>query len=379
MSWTAGWANLLGQVAGVASGGYSGAQIIANMVYVNNNYSMNAGEVLALYFIVLVLAGIVNTFAETLLTSLCYISVAWHIIGTTIIVVWMLSTTPTIQDSSFVASHYNNDTGFSSVSYVAFAGVLAAASTFTGYDTAAHVAEETTNSHNSTPIAMLGSVLNCLFLGLFLIIGMNYCIQDISKLTTGLSGNQQAYTVLWQETVGNRATIFFLAIVFVGIECSNCANLTSASRMVYSFARDGAVPFSSYFYSMDKYLCCPLRSIWFCVLFAFILGVPGLGDSAVLGALFSMTATGLYTSYMIPIFLRVTIGKELFQPAEFNLGKYSIPIHWFSGCWCIVMVICLCLPEVSPLSVSTLNYSPVVLALVVGFAWIWWFASARYW
>lgn len=35
-SWTAGWCNLLGQIAGVASGGYAGAQIICNMISLNS-------------------------------------------------------------------------------------------------------------------------------------------------------------------------------------------------------------------------------------------------------------------------------------------------------------------------------------------------------
>lgn len=34
-----------------------------------------------------------------------------------------------------------------------------------GYDTSAHVAEETSNSHMSTPLSMVGSVINCLLLG----------------------------------------------------------------------------------------------------------------------------------------------------------------------------------------------------------------------
>lgn len=45
-----------------------------------------------------------------------------------------------------------------------------------------------------------------------------------------------AYTVLWLQTVGGNLTLFFEIIVFVAIECSNCANLTSASRMVSNFA-----------------------------------------------------------------------------------------------------------------------------------------------
>lgn len=36
---------------------------------------------MGIYAMVLILAGIVNTYTETLLTTLCYISVAWHIIG----------------------------------------------------------------------------------------------------------------------------------------------------------------------------------------------------------------------------------------------------------------------------------------------------------
>ena len=91
-------------------------------------------------------------------------------------------------------------------------------SLYIGYDTASHVAEETKNSHNSTPKAMLGSVLNAFILGIILILGMNFCIQDISSLTDSNNGGE-AYTKLWQQTVGINATIFFLVITIVAIEC----------------------------------------------------------------------------------------------------------------------------------------------------------------
>lgn len=256
-SWTAGWCNLLGQVAGVASGGYSGAQIISNMIQLQSGYQLNGGELLLVYAFVLILAGIVNTFTEALLTKLCYISVAWHIVGTITIVIWMLVAAPKLQSADFVFFNFQNNTGETSKAYVVLIGTLFAASTFTGYDTAAHVAEETTDSHHSTPIGMLLSVVNCYVLGIILILGMNFAIQDLDALINA-SADQQAYTLLWQSIVGNSATLFFLVIVFVAIECSNCANLTSASRMVYAFARDKALPGSSYLYVMDKTCGCPL-------------------------------------------------------------------------------------------------------------------------
>lgn len=89
---------------------------------------------------------------------------------------------------------------------------------------------------------------------------------------------------------------------------------------VYSFARDGGLPYSKYMYNMNKELGCPLRAIWLCVVIAFILGLPGLINSSALSALFSLTATGLYSSYLIPILLRITVAKSTFKQAEFNLG-----------------------------------------------------------
>ena len=71
---------------------------------------------------------------------------------------------------------------------------------------------------------------------------------------------------------------------------------------------------------MNKELGCPLRAIWVCVVIAFILGLPGLINSSALSALFSLTATGLYSSYLIPILLRITVAKNTFKQAEFNLG-----------------------------------------------------------
>ena len=53
--------------------------------------------------------------------------------------------------------------------------------------------------------------------------------QDLPGLLAA-STTQQPYTALWQQTAGDRAAIAFNVFVLVAIECSNCANLTSASR-----------------------------------------------------------------------------------------------------------------------------------------------------
>eukprot|EP01038_Epipyxis_sp_PR26KG_P007533 gene7533-10266_t len=338
-AWTSGWCNLIGQIAGVASGGYAGAEIIGDIISIQYDYELSAGHTQAIF-----------------LAVLC---------------------TQTVQPASFIVGKFVNKTGFHSIAYCGLIGVLAAASTFTGYDTAAHVAEETTHSHQSTPRAMMFSLANCLILGLLMIIGMNSCISDIDSLIDP-NNTQQAYSILWQQVVGKDVTVFFLIIVLVGIECSNCANLTSASRMIYSFARDGAL--FRYFYNMNHDWECPLRSIWLVVIISFLMGLPGLVNDSALSALFSLTATGLYCSYLIPILLRITVSRDSFAPAEFNLGKWSVLIGYISVLWCSMMIVLLCLPTTGPVVTGVnMNYSPLVLGGTLSFSWIWWQVSAKYW
>ena len=213
---------------------------------------------------------------------------------------------------------------------------------------------------------------------------MNYCITDLDSILPNITDDlavegHEAYTLLWLQTVGESTTIFFLFVVLIAIEFSNCANLTSAARMVYSFSRDGALPGSEIWYHVDPYTQSPARSIWFSIIVAFVLCLPGLWNSEALAALFSLTATGLYLSYMIPIILRVTVSRDTFQPAEFNLGDYSIAFGWYGVFWGIFMLIVLSLPPTYPVTVDSFNYSPIVLALVVAYALISWFCSAKYW
>ena len=139
------------------------------------------------------------------------------------------------------------------------------------------------------------------------------------------------------------------------------------------------MPFSGFWYNMNTTVGGPVRSIWLAVALAFILGIPGLTNPTVLGALFSLTATGLYTSYMIPILLRITVSRRTFVPAEFSLGKYSLPMGIVSVVWCWFMVIVLCLPQDAPITINNMNYSPIALGIVLSLAFLSWMLSARKW
>ena len=79
-----------------------GALIVADIILVTYGYAVSNLQILGLYAIILIIAGVVNSFAETALTALCYISVAWQTLGVLVIVIWMVVCTPKLQSMSFV-------------------------------------------------------------------------------------------------------------------------------------------------------------------------------------------------------------------------------------------------------------------------------------
>ena len=58
------------------------------------------------------------------------------------------------------------------------------------------------------------------------------------------------------------------------------ASITSNSRMLYAFSRDGAVPGSRWWHHINPHTKTPVNAVWLSVVVAFLLGLPVL-DSAV--------------------------------------------------------------------------------------------------
>jgi amino acid transporter len=92
---------------------------------------------------------------------------------------------------------------------------------------------------------------------------------------------------------------------------------------------------------------------------------------------------GLYIAYVIPTFLRLRAGDS-FQPGRWNLGRWSRPVGTIAVVWVVFICIVLMMPQFSPggaglKTIDALNYAPIAVAIVIGFASIYWVLSARKW
>jgi amino acid transporter len=74
-------------------------------------------------------------------------------------------------------------------------------------------------------------------------------------------------------------------------------SVTSNSRMMYAFSRDGAIPGSSFFAKVSTGWKSPIRTVWLACFLSFCLGLPSLGSSVAFSAATSIATIGLYISY----------------------------------------------------------------------------------
>jgi amino acid permease (GABA permease) len=376
-SWFTGWFNLLGQVAVTAGIDFGFALFLNFLLNITTGWSLAHSHTIYLFAAILIVHGLLNTFGVRVVALLSDISVWWHVIGVVVIVA-VLAFVPTHHASaSFVFTKFVNQTGFHSGLYVVLIGLLMAQYTFTGYDASAHMTEETRDPSISGPRGIVSSIWVSLVAGFVLIVGVTWAISN-TGIYAAASANPVAPGVIFQSALGNHGAEFLLLVIIVAQGFCGMASVTANSRMVYAFSRDGAVPGHRFWHRINPRTRTPTNSIWFCVVFAFILGLPYLWSSTAYFAVTSIAVIGLYIAYVIPTLLRRLRGSE-WSVGPWNLGKLSPFIGWLGVTWVAIITVLFMLPQVSPINHDTFNYAPVAVGVVIAFAGIYWLVSAHKW
>jgi amino acid permease (GABA permease) len=376
-SWFTGWFNLLGQVAVTAGIDFGFAEFFTAFLSLTTGFSATPGHTVIVFAVVLAAHGSLNTFGVGVVAFLSDVSVWWHILGV-LVIVGCLTFIPSHHSSaSFVFGHFVNNTGFKNSFYVVLIGLLMAQYTFTGYDASAHMSEETRNAAVSGPRGIVSSILVSLVAGFILILGVTFAIgKNYNGALTSATGVPPVQIFI--DAIGRHDGELLLVVVFVAQFYCGMASVTANSRMIYAFSRDGAIPGSSLWHRINPRTRTPTNSIWFAVVFAFLLGVPYLWSPTAYAAVTSIATIGLYIAYILPTLLRRLAGDS-FQPGPWHLGRWSALIGWLGVAWVTIIVVLFMLPESSPITSKTFNYAPIAVGIVLVIAGGWWILSAHKW
>ncbi len=244
-----GWLNLIGLLAIVASVAYGCATFLDLTLgfLFPGSYTSGNLDTIFLYFLgILFLAALVNIFSSHLLSIFNNVSVWWHVFGAAAIILILIFLPHHHASASMVFTSTVNNTGFfggktSGLGFLIVVlpiGALLTQYTITGYDASAHLSEETHSAADSAAKGIWRSIFYSAIGGWLLLLAFLFAVQNEGNVTKGGGGValifSQALTSRWGGTV--------LLISTVGQFFCTMACLTSCTRMLFAFSRDGAVP-----------------------------------------------------------------------------------------------------------------------------------------
>ncbi|NUH37961.1 amino acid permease [Streptomyces samsunensis] len=372
--WYTGWLNLLGLLGAIAGIDYGAALFTGALFNLQWGFDPTPESTMVIFVCILLVHAALNLFGVRLVSVLNSVSVWWHLAGVAIIVGALAIVPSHHQSPEFVFTEFVNDTGWSNPLYVTAIGLLLAQYTFSGYDASAHLSEETSNASVYAARGIVRAIWVSWVAGFVLLAGLTFAIQDYAGTQKSATGVPPAQILIDALGTGG-ATAMLLIVIVAQLFCGN-AEVAAASRMVFAFSRDGALPGSRLWQRVSPRTQTPVLAVWLSVAVAGLLALPSLYSETAYGAVTAINVIGITPAYAIPVFLRLRAGDR-FQPGPWNLGRWSKPVGWTAVVWVALVTVLFCLPQSSPVTADSMNYASIALAVVLLLATIWWFVARR--
>ncbi|KAJ6485804.1 amino acid/polyamine transporter I [Mycena sanguinolenta] len=378
-SWITGWANITGQVALVCSIDFTCSQMITTAVAVSSdgNTVLSLGATYGILLAILFSHGIVCSAATRILARLNIFYVIVNVGTTLAAIISLLVVSGNNKVSTKVAfTLFENNTGWTNNGWAFMLAFTAPMWTLTGYDSAAHISEETAGAGRAAPIAILVGVGATASLGWLLLIATSFVIPSIGDLLGTSLPLPMGQVFL--DVLGKRGMLIIWSFVIVVQYVTGAAQAVDASRVVFAFARDNALPGSRWWKKITPHTAVPVNAVWFVIVWSGILGLLGFSVTA-LTSLAGASVIGLYTSYAAPILLRLTSGRNKLEPGPFSLGRWSTPIGAIAVSWVTFVTVMLLFPPARGPTAASMNYAVLIVGSVFVFATISWVTSAHKW
>lgn len=350
VGWVTASLNTIGQFAIMAGIDYGLAQFLIGMLALPNTLFFSVG----IYSALLVSHAWLNHQGIRVVARLNDLSAWYHIIVVALLI-GFLAYAGLAQPVKFLVQFHQTDSYPPVYSFLI--GLLLAQWTLTGYDASAHVSEETVNPRRTAPWAIFMAVAVSIIAGFLMLAFVTLSIPDLAQ---AVSFGDAAFIEILKLRLGPQVGTAIVGLVAGAMWLCGLAAMTSASRMVYAFARDHGLPYSAVWAKVSPTHKTPANAIWGLTALALLLAV----SVNVYSAIVSIATIALYLSYGIPIAARLFSSEVTRGP--WNLGKWSRAVSIIAVLWIAFIATVFVLP---PNNLA----GTVMLALAVVLAFLWFF------
>ncbi len=330
--WLTAWLNLLGLITVLGAINIGTAFFFAGTFGPSIGFDGGTpGQIVGFVAVITIAQALLNHFGIKLTTMLTDISGYIILATTAVLILACLFLAPALDFSRlWTFTNYSGEAGGNvfpqsdSMFYLFLLSLLLPVYTITGYDASAHTSEETVDAAMSVPKGMVSSVIWSSLAGWVMLSAITLAIPDLA------AGAKQGWAVFF-ETMnailpGWLKTLIYLGILITQFLCG-LATVTSASRMLFAFSRDGGMPMGSVALStVSKTYRTPVNAIWtataLCIVYVFLAQFLSVGGTNIYTIVVNSTLVFLFLSFVIPIALGMV---------AFGTAKWPKPGPWDLG------------------------------------------------
>ncbi|MEH0632475.1 amino acid permease [Streptomyces bottropensis] len=351
--WFAGWIMVIGQIVVVAAAAlalqmvmpaiWSGFQIVGGDPAPTT--ATGAANAAVLGVILLALTTFVNVLDNRVLSWVNRVGVTAEIIGAILIVVLLFTHSERSPGVTFHTAEGSTD-----LLGALLVGSFMAAYVMIGFDSAGEMSEETHHPRRVAPRTILTALGAAGLLGGLLVLAGLLAAPSLTDGRLGVDGLSYVLTSSLGDGVGR----FLLADVVVAIAVATLAIQTSASRMLFSMARDGRLPFAARLADVNPRTGMPTAPALVVGVLAGALLLLNFASPEAFLAIGTTCIVMLYLAYAMvtgPLLVRRLKGTfsstgvdETGKPL-FSLGRWGIPVNALALLYGLFMTVNLAWPR----------------------------------
>lgn len=241
------------------------------------------------------------------------------------------------------------------------------------------MSEELQDASLTMPKAIMWTVGPNAAFGFLMAITMIFTLGDIDDILNTATG-QPFIQVFYNGTRSLVGTDIMVAIVIICLTSCCISEVATASRQLWSFARDNGLPGSTWLAHVTPGWNIPLRAVLTSLVITSLLACINLGSTVALNAINSLGGVSILSSYFITISCLVwrRIWGAPLPPRRWSLGKFGLPINIAALCFLAPLWIIEFFPLATPVTAATMNWSSTMFVGVMIISAIYYMAIGRH-
>lgn len=294
--------------------------VLQGLIVLNNleTYIYQSWHGTLLTIAVILFASLFNTLLAVRLPMIEGVLLILHIGGLFAIIIplWVMAPRGNVKDTMLT---FTTTAGWSDVSLASLIGMVSVIAVLVGYDCTVHMckhsfiatcqstfsdtessAEEVQDASIVLPKVLMWSILSNGIMSIIMAVTFIFCIGDVDSVLSSPT-NEPFIQVFYNATQSYAGATTMTMIIVIMLTSACISEVATASRQLWSFARDNGLPFSKWLSHVPDRWNIPINAVIVSVVISTLLSMINIGSYVALNAINSLGVVSLLFSYTVTI------------------------------------------------------------------------------